>query len=132
MSLFKNYILNKYTNIVSLVDRGSVTKLQYINAAYNRFLEILSGLYDIRFNEQKVKIRNKIMWIPKYHQRSSKRKQTLCEKCLKKNKQNQWRKIQDIKHYSKHWRRVLKNLSTQILLTNIKILLNCLEMLWRR
>ena len=51
-------------------------------------MEIFSGLYDIAFPEQKIKIKNKTLnspWITKDLQRSSKIKQKLYEKFLKKN-----------------------------------------------
>ena len=86
MRLFKN--LNNVAT--SLWD--SATKLQDANAAYKQFLEIFSGVYDVAFPKQKVKNKNKTLnsfWITKGLQRSSKRKQKLYEKFLKKNKQNQ-------------------------------------------
>ena len=49
---------------MSLVDWDSVTKLQNANAVYIRFLEIFSGLYDIAFPKQKIKIKNKTLNSP--------------------------------------------------------------------
>ena len=62
---------------MTLVDWDSVTKVQDANAAYNRFLKFFSGLCDIAFPEQKVKIKNKTLnspWMSKGLQSSSKRK----------------------------------------------------------
>ena len=73
--------------MLSLINWDSVTKLYHANAAYNRFLEFFSEHYDIAFPKQNIKIKSKILnsaWIAKGLQRSSKRKQKLCGKFLKK------------------------------------------------
>ena len=78
--------------MLSLVDWDSVTELQDPNAAYNQFLEIFFGLYDITFPEQKIRIKNKTLnspWITNGRQMSRKREQKSYEKFLKKKKQNQ-------------------------------------------
>ena len=76
-----------------------------MNAAYNRFLENFSELCDIAFLEQKTKIKNKKLsstWITKGLQSSSKRKQKLYEKFLKKRSKPVKKDTRHIKHYSKH------------------------------
>ena len=88
--------------MLSLIDWSSVTKLQDANAASNRLLERFSGLYDIALSEQKIwnfdfKIETlNRPCLTKIVQRLSMRKQKLYEKCSKKKKQKQWRKIHDM------------------------------------
>ena len=89
--------------MLSLADWDYVTKLQdplcNIHSIYIfREPETFSGLYDIAFPYQKIKIKNKTLtnpWITEGRQWSSKRKQKSYEKFLNK-KQSQWRKIQDM------------------------------------
>ena len=84
-----------------LVVWDSVTKLQDANAAYNWFLEIFPGLYDIAFSawtknqNYKKKTLNDLL-IAKGLQSSSKIKQKIMRKIFWKTKQNQWKKIQDM------------------------------------
>ena len=63
-----------------LVDWDSVTILQNSKVACNRVLEIFSGLYDIAFPKQNIKIRDKTLkrsWKSKGFQGCTKRKQKL-------------------------------------------------------
>ena len=63
-----------------LVDWDSVTILQNSEVACNRVLEIFSGLYDIAFPKQNIKIRDKTLkrsWKSKGLQGCSKRKKKL-------------------------------------------------------
>ena len=53
--------LQEFKQILSLVDWDPVTKPQDANAVYNRSLGTFSGLGDIAFLEQKIKIKNKTL-----------------------------------------------------------------------
>ena len=57
------------------------------NEAYNNFLKIFSDLYDIAFPKKEIEIKSKYLnnpWITIGLRKSSKRKQRLYEKFLKK------------------------------------------------
>ena len=81
-----------------LVDWDSVTILQNSEVACNRVLEIFSGLYDIAFPKQNIKIRDKTLkrsWKSKSFKAVPKEKKHYTKRLCKK-KQNQCRKIHNL------------------------------------
>ena len=79
-----------------LVDWDSVTILQNSKVACNRLLEIFSGLYEITFPKQNIKIRDKTS---KDHRNQKVFKGVCTKKKIILNgsaKKNQYRKIHDI------------------------------------
>ena len=61
-------VLQKFKQMLSIIDWNSVTKLHDAIAAYSLLLEIFSGISDVGFLEQKIKIKNKTHnspWITK-------------------------------------------------------------------
>ena len=94
--------LQEFKQILSLVNQGSVAKLQDVNAASNRFLELFSRLYDIAFSEQKIKIKNKALnslWIIKGLQRSSKKTPKITRKVSEKRNKTSEKRIKTYKTF---------------------------------
>ena len=76
-----------FKSILNSVDWNLITQTSTPDSSYNIFLDKFIKLYDIAFPERKVEIKQKNLtspWITRGLKKSSKRKQRLYDKCLKR------------------------------------------------
>ena len=93
----QNRFKNSY--ILSEVDWGNLYSISNPNDAYEYFLKVFSGIYDLAFPLKTFSVKRKTLqnpWMTKGFLKSSKRKQTLYEKFMKKR--SPYENIKHIKH----------------------------------
>ena len=85
--LFLNNCLDKFTLKLSNITWNNIKVLQNVNDAYSKFIEVFLSLYNECFSKIKVKLKPQRQfnpWITNSIGKSSKKKQNLYEKFLKK------------------------------------------------
>ena len=84
---FNEENIHTFKFLLKNIDWNKFLPLDSPNLAYDNFLKIFSDLYDIAFPNKEIEIKTKhlgTLWITKGLQKSSKRKQHLYEKFLKR------------------------------------------------
>ena len=79
--------IEKFRDILSEVNWGNLYLIPNPNDAYEEFLKVFSGIYDLAFPLKTISVKKKTLqkpWMTKGLLKSSKRKQKLYEKLLKK------------------------------------------------
>ena len=96
--------IQEFRDILSEVDWGNLYSMSNPNDAYEYFLKVFSGIYDLAFRLKTFSVKRKALqnpWMSKGLLKSSKRKQKLYEKFVKKE-------VHEMKTFIKHINLFLK------------------------
>ena len=93
-------MVENFKNILSLTDVNEILGETITNESYDKFIKKFSLIYDDCFPTKVIEIKTKNLlspWITKSIKESSKRKQKLYKKCLKKKSPNNEKEYKDYK-----------------------------------
>ena len=118
--------IQEFTDILSEVDWGNLYSISNPNDAYEYFLKIISGIYNLAFPPKTIMVKRKTLqnpWITKALLKLSKLNQKLYQKfVLKKEVHEMTAFIKHINLFLKVYRKSLKKVITQDVLKTIKVI----------